>query len=560
MVRARDGPGTPSLVDVQRRVKKCSPSVLRAIGELLDETEQSSGYHSWSTSNQPATANQFSTPVRGGRNGHHAPATGSPRRRRLKERVVPIAQGSPPPRPATARSYTAGSPRVINGLPTDRDGIDAQIEKAFAFFDKDRSGTIEKSEIKAVIREVALDIPTQDLLHLLEAIPDGHQLDFHEFKALVKSSFGCLRDVVESTLNHMRQTVVRAKALAVESHGRESLHTQMTNLFNMQHHYRAISAAQASVDSWHYSANSKCYHSLIALKGVNSQRKRTGRMLPMERMHLILTGGINPLSTSTYAEHGFGSDGDHDVRSPSPLKLSKNVKFINGAASRPMTAPGVGVGGGRGGVGVRPISAQPMKAGDERQEQPQGIHNHSCGVDHAGGGCSNNTFFAQTTSTATASPVKTLLTAGSDDVRCEDLLDFEEQRAATKTSTSISNSQGGHASTSIKPRQRRSSLLGNQEVHDKKNDFVSQQLQKLGVEKPLGATPRRNSIERRASCEYHSGLPCGVRDSDTPGTELPNASPRRASLVQRRASVEMNPAMDFSSPAPVVRRDLVCST
>ena len=112
--------------------------------------------------------------------------------------------------------------------------------------------------------------------------------------------------------------------------------------------------------------------------------------------------------------------------------------------------------------------------------------------------------------------------------------------------------------------KRRSSLLGNQQVHDKKNDFVSAQLQKLGVSTNSTASPspRRNSIERRASVEFHQH--CSHHghhhDHDHGGlqhaTTIDNpsgSSGRRASLTTRRASLTGNAdgggaVMDFSSP------------
>jgi len=352
----------------------------------------------------------------------------------------------------------------------------------------------------------------------------------------VKSGLSGLQDVIESTLDHMRNNVKRAKQLGLECQGKESLHTQLTNLFNMQYHYKAVANAQPSVDSWHYSANSKCYHSLIALKSVNARRKQTGRMLPMERMHLILTGGLvdnyGSYATATAAKSrdrrdgcrgtttfGGGASDRFDVdarlsyRSPRAraaaeggawnrvggstsgtarlragarrkLPMNSNKNAIQDASSdfegsplvafppRPQTAP------------VPPV------AGNKRGFEEVGLHLHI--HDHPAGGAGHMSPHHGGTTLLEWNDQSPLLTSTE---RSEDLtrprgrgqdskpqLQTQKQNQGQHQEQRRSSLTGGgqHHSHQLH-QQRRSSLIGNPEVHEKKNEFVSQQLAKLGV-------------------------------------------------------------------------------
>ena len=49
---------------------------------------------------------------------------------------------------------------------------------------------------------------------------------------------------LESTVHSTRTAITRAKKLAMEQQGKESLHAQMTTLLQMQYHYRLISSAE----------------------------------------------------------------------------------------------------------------------------------------------------------------------------------------------------------------------------------------------------------------------------------------------------------------------------
>ena len=97
---------------------------------------------------------------------------------------------------------------------------------------------------------------------------------------------------------------------------KESLDAQMTNLLHMQCHYKRIAKARATVDTWHYGPNSDCYHSYVAFRtgqGQQNARKRTGRMLPIERMHMILSDEIPSLKS----EAGFRYQDIRALRRPS---------------------------------------------------------------------------------------------------------------------------------------------------------------------------------------------------------------------------------------------------
>eukprot|EP00392_Amoebophrya_sp_AT5.2_P013847 g13979.t1 len=284
--------------------------------------------------------------------------------------------------------------------------------------------------------------------------------------AVVKSGLSGLQDVIESTLDHMRNNVKRAKQLGLECQGKESLHTQLTNLFNMQYHYKAMAVANAqpSVDSWHYSANSKCYHSLIALKSVNARRKQTGRMLPMERMHLILTGGLvdnyGSYATATAAKSRDRRDG------------CRGTTTFGGGASD------------RFDVDAR-LSYRSPRA---RAAAEGGAWNRVGGTGGAGhmsphhGGTTLLEWNDQSpllTSTERSEDLTRPRGRGQDSkpqlqTQKQNQGQHQEQRRSSLTG-------GGQHHSHQLHQQRRSSLIGNPEVHEKKNEFVSQQLAKLGV-------------------------------------------------------------------------------
>ena len=59
----------------------------------------------------------------------------------------------------------------------------AELRQAFEFFDKDKSGSIDKSELSAVLRSLGMDIPESELALLYcEMDPSGDGvIDFKEF-------------------------------------------------------------------------------------------------------------------------------------------------------------------------------------------------------------------------------------------------------------------------------------------------------------------------------------------------------------------------------------------
>ncbi|CAD7957365.1 unnamed protein product [Amoebophrya sp. A120] len=136
----------------------------------------------------------------------------------------------------------------------------------------------------------------------------------------------------QSVEDNLNQTILRAKQLAQENFSyKNSLDTQMTNLLHMQHHYRLIANAKSSIDTWHYGKNSKCFHALIhpgtAAWSSSPEKNRSlalrvkqNRLLPLERMHLLLLNDKSVRKTYQTADRHH-----HQQQSPTAANKSSGT-------------------------------------------------------------------------------------------------------------------------------------------------------------------------------------------------------------------------------------------
>lgn len=214
------------------------------------------------------------------------------------------------------------------------------IETVFNYFDKDNSGTIRKCEIEEVVRQLGLDVTPDTFSEILDEFP-LEALTFAMFSECIKKLDVPVVNAAAEGLMHMNKTIMRAKKLAMEMANKEPLDKQLTNLFHMQNHYRMITKARASVDSWHYSQTSKCYHAHA--HGLSPRLRKNKKCLPMDRMQMILSyadedetcGALPPdagatkvprCDAPTDADDSSSSQSSCDAPSEAPIRRASMVR------------------------------------------------------------------------------------------------------------------------------------------------------------------------------------------------------------------------------------------
>ncbi|CAD7945189.1 unnamed protein product [Amoebophrya sp. A25] len=233
----------------------------------------------------------------------------------------------------------------LTKITADDGTLDERLEKLFYYLDKQGEGRVAKT----LLSEVLDALVGSSLSSVTKLERDLRQqavgfsrdsFDADEFAGMIKAALGFSvspREQVPVQLNlqegasdsesedseidfrenealRLKDTILKAKALAADGSFHDSLDSHISTLYHMQHHYRLVSGAKASVDTRHYGKNSKCYHALLGggsscgggreMSGAGGAAPSTspsvsparlraytegnGRLLPLERMSLLL--------------------------------------------------------------------------------------------------------------------------------------------------------------------------------------------------------------------------------------------------------------------------------
>jgi len=164
-----------------------------------------------------------------------------------------------------------------------------KMQNAFRLFDVNQNNLIDRFEIMETVKDLGFNLTSQEY----ELLPEG-PIDFAQFRTLVNDRSSRLGEKLERAIRNMPGFIEEAKRLAHDMCHHESLDAQLTNLYHMKNHYRMLARAKSNIDTWHYSNHSRCYHSRTPFPRIRVNpgegKGIASRILPMERMHMILTG------------------------------------------------------------------------------------------------------------------------------------------------------------------------------------------------------------------------------------------------------------------------------